>query len=284
MKNISTNSLKAIILVMLLILTFMKPLIGSILLILFILAIAYTSRAYLYYAKANSKYSKGDIKGSFKMYDKILSIPDCPNAIKITYSYLLLKDRDLVKAQNILNRVNRKSIDAKDSGRLMLTEALVKWRSGNIDEGIEILFKAYKEFLCTTTYESLGYLLILNGDYEKALEINLEAFEYDNTSKVIMDNLAETYFFMEDYEKALEIYTNLIDLNPNFAEPYYYYSLILNEKGETEKALSLLEKALTFKESYLSDLKKSTIQDSINKIKFDTEEMKKVEVKEIESK
>lgn len=43
-------------------------------------------------------------------------------------------------------------------------------------------------------------------------------------------------------------------------EPYYYYALILNENGEKEKAISLLNKALSMEESFLSSLTKNNIK------------------------
>ena len=90
---------------------------------------------------------------------------------------------------------------------------------------IENLKNLHTQYEHTTVYETLGYFLILDKRYEEALEYNLLAYEYDQDNKVIMDNLAQSYYFTGNIEKAKEVYTKLLDEDPGIPEPYYYYGL-----------------------------------------------------------
>lgn len=127
--------------------------------------------------------------------------------------------------------------------------------------------QVYNEFKCLTMYESYGYLLIVKGDYEKALEINQEAYNYDNSSRVILDNLGETYYHLKDFDKSYDLYKNLIDNEPTFPEPYYHFALVLMEKGDNDRALEMLNKPLDYKESYLSEVTHEIIKNTIEEIK-----------------
>jgi hypothetical protein len=50
-----------------------------------------------------------------------------------------------------------------------------------------------------------------------------------------------------------------------FIEPYYFYALILKQKGENEKAIELLEKSLDTNDSLLTTVSK----DSATKILYE---------------
>ena len=94
----------------------------------------------------------------------------------------------------------------------------------------------------------------LAGEYEKALEFNLEAYDYNSDDNIIVDNLAESYALTGDLKKAAEVYEELLsrDPEPRFPEAYYGYGEVLIKLGEREKGLELIEKSLTKPFSFLS--------------------------------
>ncbi|MFU0801186.1 MAG: hypothetical protein ACFWUE_11115 [Xylanivirga thermophila] len=65
-----------------------------------------------------------------------------------------------------------------------------------------MLEEVQRKYNNSRVYGTLGYLLIEKGDLDKALEYNLQALDYDDEDPVILDNLAQTYYFMGDIEKA----------------------------------------------------------------------------------
>lgn len=259
---------KLIIFIILLFISFKyNALLGNFLISIFILIQLFLSRSFIYLILGNNHYSRGNKADAFKWYEKAAKAEKKKAKAKSIYGYILIKEGHVEEADKVLNSIDRSKLNAKEKSQFKLTYALVKWKQGNLDEAIELVEEVHNTFRYSTAYESLGYLLILKGDYEKALEYNLEAYDYDNSNNVIVDNLAESYYYLGDYDKAYELYEKLIEKSPTFREPYYYYGLVLAKIGRSEDALKMLERALEMKESFLSDLSTSKIQVAINNIK-----------------
>jgi len=142
-----------------------------------------------------------------------------------------------------------------------LNMALVKWKKGNLDEAIADMEALYNEdnYRSTVHYGTLGCFYLLSGQYSKALEFNREGYEYNNTDKVIRDNLAQTHLLMGDMREAKELYEALIADEPAFLEPYYNYGQLLGQMGDYEGALKSYRKALTYEEKYLSTVTREQI-------------------------
>jgi Flp pilus assembly protein TadD, contains TPR repeats len=226
----------------------------------------FLNRASIYAFMGNQSFGKKDLTSAMKYYKKALSIRNCKSSICINYGYLLLKNGLIDEADEAFNKINKNVLSASESSQYKMTYSLVLWKKNMLDAALEMLEDVYSSYKCTTVFESFGYLLILKGDYEKALQINLEGYEYNDADNVIVDNLGETYFYLGQMDKALEIYENLLEKNPNFPEPYYYYALVLNNLGKKDNALEMLNKALSFKESNLSALTHLKIQTEIQRI------------------
>ncbi|MDP4091012.1 MAG: tetratricopeptide repeat protein [Bacillota bacterium] len=240
---------------------------GIALVALLVLVAAFSKRYVYYFFQGNRLYNSGDIERAFQYYEKSAKVPDSSARSISVYGYLLLKNRNPDKAETILNSLKLDKLSIADRNQAKLNLSLVYWKKNKLDKALELLEAVYKEFKCLTMYESYGYLLILNGDYEKALEINQEAYAYDKSSQVVIDNLGETYYHLNDYAKAYDLYKDLIVKEPSIPEPYYHYALVLKEKGETSQALEMLKKALGFKESYLSEVSHEIIQNAIDELK-----------------
>ena len=143
--------------------------------------------------------------------------------------------------------------------------ALLLWKEGNLTEAIKVTEEIIKDYKNTVVYGNLGYFYILAGMKEKALELNLEAYDFASDDAVICDNLAYSYYMNDDNDKAEEIYISMHGGKnpPAFPECYYNYGLVVLKKGDKEKAKELFEKALLQKFSYLSDLDKQTVEKAI---------------------
>ncbi len=215
----------------------------------------------------NNNYAKGQKDKALQYFKKASEIKNCSARIATSYAYLLLKEKDVDGSKEILDKLmNKSNLKLEEESIIKMTLALVYWKKDDIDLAVKTLEEVYSKFKNSTLYESLGYLLIIQGDYNKALEFNLEALDYDESNDVIKDNLAQSYYHLENYDKALEVYENLTTKGASFAEPYYYYGLLLEQKGEIEKAKEMMKTALTFKESFLSRLSKDMIESELNKL------------------
>jgi len=269
MNNISTNYiLKTILPILLIIAAFIfNKYVGLVCLIAYILLICYTSRSIFYKLVANINYGKGDMDKTLHWYSKAYKADKSKAATAITYAYLLLKNGNIDESEKVFKHIFKLNLGQDEKMLAKSNYALLIWKKGDLDAAVNLLEEVTESYKTTATYGSLGYLLILKGDLDRALEFNLEAYDYNNTNPIILDNLGQTYYLRGEQDKAVEIYEKLMPSNPSFPSAYYNYGLVLLKNGEYEKALENMEKALNFIFSPLSAIQKSDIEAKIEEIK-----------------
>jgi tetratricopeptide (TPR) repeat protein len=235
--------------------------------IAFIAYLVYKNIPILLFIKANKKNSAGKVDEAMKLYAKAYNFKHCKPSIKIMYTYVLIRNGEIDKAEKILDEVSKIKLTPKDEINIALNLSLIMWKKDDLQKAIELLEqligKGYKN---STIYQNLGYYLILNGEYTKALDVNKEACEYNDSDSALLDNLGINYYFLEDYEKAAEIYSKILPKNPSFASAYYYYAKTLKAQGNLEEALVMLNKGLSCNFSYISAINKDCIENEIKSI------------------
>ena len=240
----------------------MKFLIISIVILLVILAM---KRASLVASAAKLAFQKGETGKALKLYEKADKIGNLDAANKMYFGYILLRTGNLERARIILAEASMLHTKDNIKNRIKAMRALVMWKEGHIKDAIESLEELIAEFKTTTVYQDLGLLYILDGNKEKALSFNLEAYDYNADDMVILDNLAEAYALCEMYDKAEETYKILLEKEPHFPEAYYGYGLLLIKKGEKEKGLELMKQSLDKRFSFLSIMQKNEVEELIKK-------------------
>ena len=146
------------------------------------------------------------------------------------------------------------------------TNALSIWKQGGLHRAIEIYEALLNDKDSILIYETLGYLLICAKNYKKALEFNLKAFEFNNTSERIKCNLATSYYYAGHEKEAVKLYKELIADYANFPEPYYYYALILQGCEKYKGALKYFNMALEKKFSHIYTLTEEDIQCKLKEV------------------
>ena len=225
-----------------------------------------SKKPYILAYKGNVAFRNGEREKALELYKKACTYKNTSDSIRLQYAYLTLYLGNLEEANKLLKAVNYENLPERLRASYKMTESLITWKKGNLKEAIEELKNLHTQYEHTTVYETLGYFLILDKRYEEALKYNLLAYEYDKDNKVIRDNLAQSYYFTGNIEKAKEIYIKLLEEDPGIPEPYYYYGLILKEEGNKDGALEAFDKALTKRESYLSALNKDTIRKAVENL------------------
>lgn len=225
-----------------------------------------TRRGLFIGSKANAAYAKNQIEQSFELYEKAMTQKGCSTMIKIVYAYRLVHAGQCEKSAKILSNLDPMKMDDSEKLNYNATQALVLWKQGNVNRSIEIYEALLNDKQSLLIYETLGYLYICAKQYEKALAFNLKAYEFSDTSEMIKDNLACSYYYLGYHKKAAKLYKGLIEEHVSFPDPYYYYALILNEREKYKSALKYLNLALEKKESNLSQLTHSNIKYMITQI------------------
>lgn len=274
MNNKSMNYIMKIILPIMLIIAacIANKYAGLVCLLAYLLLACCLSRSTIYKLFANIKYARGDMDKTLHWYRKAYEADMAKAGTAITYAYLLIRGGNIEEAEKVFNKIFELKLGQDEK---MLAEsyyALLLWKKGDLDGAVNMLEKVIEKYKTTTIYGNLGYLLILKGDLDRALEFNLEAYNYNSSNPTILDNLGQTYYLRGEQDKAVEIYEKLMLHNPKFPSAYYNYGLVLLKNADHEKALENMEKALKFNFSpSLSTINKSEIEAKIGEIKKEME-------------
>ncbi len=235
-------------------------------LLVYIAVLIYVLRSAIYTLIGSKKYTQGNIEQAMLLFGRAYATGRASIRTTVSYAYILLKNKDLQKSEEILQKLIKNNQSSPQLPYIKSIMALVLWKKGNLDEATSMQEEVIRTYRTTSVYGSLGYMLILQGDLEKALKFNLEAYEYNSSDNIINDNLGQNYLLLGMYDKATEIYEPLLAKAPTFPEPYYNYALVLDKLGDREKALETIKKALDCKFSYLSTITKDDVEAKINEL------------------
>lgn len=228
--------------------------------------VMYKQRAAFLASSAASAYKKGQIEKSFMLYEKAIQLEGCPGMVKILYAYRLISEGTINEGAKILGTLSYDTMDDNERLNYNATNALSIWKQGGLHRAIEIYEALLNDKDSILIYETLGYLLICAKNYKKALEFNLKAFEFNNTSERIKCNLATSYYYAGHEKEAVKLYKELIADYANFPEPYYYYALILQGCEKYKGALKYFNMALEKKFSHIYTLTEEDIQCKLKEV------------------
>jgi len=179
---------------------------------------------------------------------------------KIYYGYMCMREGRYADAERLYNAATLFQKDPGVIARAKTNMALLMWKKGDIDEAVKTMGEVYENYKSTVVYGNYGYLLLEKNEPEKALEVNLAGYDYDNTSDLIGDNLAQNYYMLGDYEESRKYAEEVIERKPQFPMPYYNYAKTLAALGEKEKACEMLNEALKYPFSGVAAITKEDVE------------------------
>lgn len=220
----------------------------------------------LYSFKGRIEYKEGNLEEAVKWYKKATESKKAGADVIIIYGFILFKMGKTEEAEKIFLSViqNSKSSDEKNMAKSNLS--LILWKKGELDKAISTLKEVILEYKTSSIYGSLGYLVIEKGNLDEALEINLEAYDYNCDNTVIQDNLAHLYHLRGELDKAGEIFVKLIKNKPHFPEAYFDYGQYLEDCGKAKEAVEMYQKALSCQFNYNSTVTREIVQECYEKV------------------
>jgi tetratricopeptide (TPR) repeat protein len=234
-----------IIIVVIILFAFVKHVVFGIAAILIYLTyLAYRKRNRIFISLANAALHKGDIDLSLQWLEKAYQVNPNHPQIATTYGYNLLKYGQIEQAEKVLEKLLQSNLTELQKSTVNMNLALIHWKQDRLDEAITMLEEIHEKMKTSVLYGSLGYMYIEQDKLDTALQYNLEAYDYNDTYTVILDNLGLTYIKLKDWAKAEEIYAKLITLKPKFPEAYYHAGLVQLNKGDLDLAYNAFCEAL----------------------------------------
>lgn len=221
---------------------------------------AITQRYLLNVIKGSRAYNAKDYTTALEQYRKAIQVKSVNAGAIRGYILIELKKGDANKANEYLNKV-LKERTFKDSELLSLniSKSLILWKLGNVDEALNHLKNLLDKNESVYIYETLTTLLLVTGKIEESLEVINQGLEYDENNNILRSNFGEANFKLGQPEVAEEIFSTLVEENIAFVEPYYFYAILLKQKGDNDKAVELLEKAVDTSDSLLTTVSKDDV-------------------------
>ncbi|MBE7016459.1 MAG: tetratricopeptide repeat protein [Ruminococcaceae bacterium] len=160
---------------------------------------------------------------------------------KNLYGYMLMQNGRFRDAVTVFNEIILdRAILPANKITSKVYRAMAKCKLGNVQEALEDSEEIFENVKNTLTYSLLGYMRQANGD--AALDLCLEAYDYNDDDRDICDNLAVAYYMTGDYDSAMEMADEVREKFPSFVEGYYHSAQIAAKKGDKKAALEFLEK------------------------------------------
>lgn len=221
---------------------------------------------YLYVLKGTNLITEGNVEKGLLMFEKGIDSNKVDYMTKIRYAFLELKFGDIKKAKRTILRILSEKIPNAVRYEAKAIFAIVLFKEGDSEEAKETMLSVYENYKNTNMYCTLGYLFNILETPENAVKFNEEAYEYNNDHAVILDNLGQAYYLLNENKKALNIYEEVMSKEPNFPEAYYNFALVLLKEGEKEEARKMLDKALTKPFHNLTTVTKEEVETKLVKI------------------
>ncbi|MCK5811813.1 MAG: tetratricopeptide repeat protein [Clostridiales bacterium] len=209
-----------------------------------------------------NKHSLKSLKYLLKAYQLKSSSMDTANK----FIYLLLKNEKYKKCGQIISEVEKREMTDTEKEILLSNKALYLWKSKQIKQAITLYDQLIETHESTSIYTAYGYVVTLGNDLDKALNVNLQAHNFNSNSKGIMDNLGLTYIKMGKLDKAEKIYKKLIEKNPTFPEAYYNMGILMQLRGNLAESKYYIKRALEKPFNGLSTISKDEVNKKLNYI------------------
>jgi len=258
--------LGAIPVIVIIILFRINKLAGFIGILAYLLMIVLLNLNIIYRIKAQTEYSKGNLRMAEKWFRKAAESKKAGTELLVNYGFVLFKEGKLKEAEEILRKAVEKSSNKDDKNLAKSNLALVIWKKGDLDTAFEMLKEVIEEYKSTAVYGSIGYLAIEKGDLDEALKINLEAYEYNSDNTIILDNLAHLYHLRGEMDKAGELFDRLMQKEPHFPEAYYDYGKYLEAGGDIQKACEMYRRALNCRFSFNNTITREQVQNELGRL------------------
>ena len=108
----------------------------------------------------------------------------------------------------------------------------------------------YRGFACQNRGDEATTTKVKQQEYEKAIQYYTESIKYKRDFTAAYNNRGSAYHRIGDYNRAIEDYDKAIEIQPDDAELYYNRGTVYGRKGELDNAITDFDKAIELKPDY----------------------------------
>lgn len=249
--------------------------VSRIMLIAFILGFEiYLNRALLFFIQGNRYIlnKKGNTTDkAWIYYKKAFNTGKLELKYLVTMGNVLALKGDPYFSIEVLDEVIKSSKSDKTlKNQARVQKSMALERLDKIDEAINILQEAREQgYKDKSLYINLGCYLLYNDNIDDAVEVLDESIEYEKTNAGALDNRGWLYIAQEQWEKATQLYSDMMDRKPSFPDPYVHAAQVKLHYGKKEEAIKLLKSSIEKKWSDASFFNQNIIKEIIKNLEIE---------------
>ncbi|XP_018008895.1 RNA polymerase-associated protein CTR9 homolog isoform X3 [Hyalella azteca] len=195
-------------------------------------------------------FNKKDYRGALAFYKKALrTAPNCPAAVRLGIGHCFVRLNNPTKARLAFERAL--DLDPNCVGALvgLAVLDLNMKKPENIRKGVQKLSLAYKiDITNPMVLNHLANHFFFKQDYTKVEQLALHAFHNTENEAMRAEScyqVARAFHVQEDYSQAFQYYYQATQYaSPNFVLPHYGLGQMYINRGDTENAAQCFEKVL----------------------------------------
>lgn len=225
-----------------------------------ILVNIWLKRSSIYTALGTSAQAKGAFDKAGQYYQKAIHAAPFDTKPVLTYGYMLLRMGQPGRAEELFDFITSSTFPSGAQQMAKANLALVYWKTDRISKGIDILTELHDTgYKTTVTLGTLPYLFMVAGRMDEALARAEEAYAYNSSDSVIIENLARISHLSGDMDKAASLYAVLEKKSPAYPEAWYNIGLFYRDAGDPAKAREAFQRASACIFTYLSAITREDV-------------------------
>lgn len=212
--------------------------------------------------RKQGKFEEGEQKlnEAVKLYGEAYAAGFRKSAALQGYALLLMRQSDFARAREIMLECSKdKTMSQENRFSLRVDYSICQWKMGNVEKAIETIKQASEYKKNGLIYNTLGMYLIergkQTGDFEEAIQLNQEAYDYDDEDAGTLDNMGQLHLALsqksakdgdmvlsaQQRAQAKEYLAKAYEAKPEQVSSSYFYALLLHEDGENDKAREVMK-------------------------------------------
>ncbi|MCQ2411342.1 MAG: hypothetical protein MJ057_00095 [Sphaerochaetaceae bacterium] len=201
----------------------------------------FVRRAYMFFAMAATAMKKKDYDKAFRLLDKALKL-GVDDERQVMAGSANIQQGDVNRGIEILEKVINKPKKSDYHETAIITLSMGYWMKGEVDKAVQIL-KDLRE----TGYRddnlsiNLETYMLYQGKLKEVKNIIKENRENSTENNGLLDNRGWYYIQVGEWDKAAQIYDELIDdRNAKFPEAYLHGAQVSIHNGDISQAIDRL--------------------------------------------
>ena len=241
------------------------PVLGSVVLAALV---AFPGLPRLLAINANADLKLDKISKALKKVKLACRLPFVPVSVHIFTAYIYLLNGMYQESAKKLDEIKDREMSFPEKSKYTAVSALLAWlTTDNPESGLGVLGEMVRKGADESVYYAAGRMMNICREPAEARKFNEQAMELNPGNRDIMENLVVSYCRTGQDSNAKMLFRNLYYDRKATSDSFYYMSELKLKDGKNDEAIDFLNAALEIEDISTNIVKRSDIEETINKIR-----------------